>query len=62
MDQKSSISLHVSEMFILLGAFSPETPFTLSVLDSVLYEIQSKEKKGVREKRKKYTFDHFLSN
>ena len=52
-DQNSSISLHVSEMFKLLGAFTPEMPITLSFLDSVLYEIQSKEtKKREREKRK----------
>ena len=56
-DQNSSISLHVSEMFKLLGAFTPETPITLYFLDSVLYEIQNKEtqkkkKKGEREKRK----------
>ena len=56
-DQNSSISLHVSEMFKLLGAFTPEMPITLSFLDSVLYEIQNKEtkkkkKKRVREKRK----------
>ena len=29
-DQNSSISLHVSEMFKLLGAFNPEMPITLS--------------------------------
>ena len=65
-DQNSSISLHVSEMFKLLGAFTPEMPITLSFLDSVLYEIQSKEtKKRERERereKKKYTFGHFLSN
>ena len=62
-DQNSSISLHVSEMFKLLGAFTPEMPITLSFLDSVLYEIQNKEtKEREREKRKKYTFGHFLSN
>ena len=48
--------VHVSEMFKLLGAFTPEMPITLSFLDSVLYEIQNKEtkkkKKRVREKRK----------
>ena len=44
-DQNSSISLHVSEMFKLLGAFTPEMPITLSCLDSVLYEIQNKETK-----------------
>ena len=60
-DQNSSISLHVSEMFKLLGAFTPEMPITLSFLDSVLYEIQNKETKREREK-KKYTFGHFLSN
>ena len=27
-DQNSSISLHVSEMFKLLGAFTPEMPIT----------------------------------
>ena len=42
-DQNSSISLHVSEMFKLLGAFTPEMLITLSFLDSVLYEIQNKE-------------------
>ena len=55
-DQNSSISLRVSEMFKLLGAFTPEMPITLSFLDSVLYEIQNKEtktkKKREREKRK----------
>ena len=54
-DQNSSISLHVSEMFKLLGAFTPEMPITLSFLDSVLYEIQNKEtkkKEREREKRK----------
>ena len=72
-DQNSSISLHVSEMFKLLGAFTPEMPITLSFLDSVLYEIQNKEtlkkkkKKRERERerereKKKYTFGHFLSN
>ena len=67
-DQNSSISLHVSEMFKLLGAFTPEMPITLSFLDSVLYEIQNKEtKKKEREResereKKKYTFGHFLSN
>ena len=73
-DQNSSISLHVSEMFQLLGAFTLETPITLSLLDSVLYEIQNKEtKKRERERerereterdreKKKYTFGHFLSN
>ena len=35
-DQNSSISLHVSEMFKLLGAFTPEMPIALSFLDSVL--------------------------
>ena len=48
-DQNSSISLHVSEMFKLLGAFTPEMPITLSFLDSVLYEIQNKETKRERE-------------
>ena len=65
-DQNSSISLHVSEMFKLLGAFTPEMPITLSFLDSVLYEIQNKEtkkKKREREReKKKYTFGHLLSN
>ena len=65
-DQNSSISFHVSEMFKLLGAFTPEMPITLSFLDSVLYEIQNKEtkkkKKEEREReKKKYTFGH-LSN
>ena len=44
-DQNSSISLHVLEMFKLLGSFYPEMPITLSFLDSVLYEIQNKETK-----------------
>ena len=65
-DQNSSITLHVSEMFKLLGAFAPEMPITLSFLDSVLYEIQNKKtkiKKKKREKKKdRYTFGHFLSN
>ena len=69
-DQNSSISLHVSEMFKLLGAFTPEMPITLSFLDSVLYEIQNKETKKTKKNRererereeKKYTFGHFLSN
>ena len=65
-DQNSSISLHISEMFKLLGAFTLEMPITLSFLDSVLYEIQNKEtkkKKKTREReKKKYTFGHFLSN
>ena len=62
-DQNSSISLHVSEMFKLLGAFTPEMPITLSFLDSVLYEIQNKEKKKrEREREREYTFGHFLSN
>ena len=56
-DQNSSISLHVSEMFKLLGAFTPEMPITLSFLDSVLYEIQNKEtkkkKKREREREKR---------
>ena len=52
-DQNSSISLHVSEMFKLLGAFTPEMPITLSFLDSVLYEIQNKEtKKRERERER----------
>ena len=68
-DQNSSISLHVSEMYKLLGAFTPEMPITLSFLDSVLYEIQNKETKKKKKKKKKkkrerekYTFGHFLSN
>ena len=64
-DQNSSISLHVSEMFKLLGAFTPEMRITLSFLDSVLYEIQNKTKKRETERereKKKYTFGHFLSN
>ena len=52
-DQNSSISLHVSEMFKLLGAFTPEMPITLSFLDSVLYEIQNKETKKKKKKKKK---------
>ena len=58
-DQNSSISLHVSKMFKLLGAFTPEMPITLYFLDSVLYEIQNKEtkkkkkKKGEREREKR---------
>ena len=51
-DQNTSISLHVSEMFKLLGAFTPEMPITLSFLDSVLYEIQNKEKKKRERERK----------
>ena len=51
-DQNSSISLHVSEMFKLLGAFTPEMPITLSFLDSVLYEIQNKETKKKRKKKR----------
>ena len=51
-DQNSSISLHVSEMFELLGAFTPEMPITLSFLDSVLYEIQNKETKKKKKKKK----------
>ena len=58
--------VHVSEMFKLLGAFTPEMPITLSFLDSVLYEIQNKEtkkkKKESEREKKKYTFGHFLSN
>ena len=69
-DQNSSISLHVSKMFKLLGAFTPEMPITLYFLDSVLYEIQNKETKKKKKKKrrererekKKYTFSHFLSN
>ena len=49
-DQNSSISLHVSEMFKLLGAFTPEMPITLSFLDSVLYEIQNKETKKKKKR------------
>ena len=52
-DQNSSISLHVSEMFKLLGAFTPEMHITLSFLDSVLYEIQNKETKEKKKKKKK---------
>ena len=51
-DQNSSISLHVSEMFKLLGAFTPEMPITLSFLDSALYEIQNKETKKKRERER----------
>ena len=51
-DQNSSISLHVSEMFKLTGAFTPEMPITLSFLDSVLYEIQNKETKRERERER----------
>ena len=51
-DQNSSINLHVSEMFKLLGAFTPEMPITLSFSDSVLYEIQNKDTKKEREERK----------
>ena len=51
-DQNSSISLHVSEMFKLLGAFTPEMPITLSFLDSVLYEIQNKETKKNKKKQR----------
>ena len=51
-DQNSSISLHVSEMFKLLGAFTPEMPITLSFLDSVLYEIQNKETKKKKKKER----------
>ena len=72
-DQNSSISLHVSEMFKLLWAFTPDMPITLSFLDSVLYGIQNKEPKKKKKKKKKrerererekkkYTFWHFLSN
>ena len=63
-DQNSSISLHVSETFKLLGAFTPEMPIILFFLNSVLYEIQNKEKKKRERERekKKYTFGHFLSN
>ena len=64
-DQNSSITLHVSEMFKLLGAFALEMPITLSFLDSVLYEIQNKEtkiKKKREKKKDRYTFGHFLSN
>ena len=51
-DQNSSISPHVSEMFKLLGAFTPEMPITLSFLDSVLYEIQNKETKKKKKKKR----------
>ena len=70
-DQNSYISLHILEMFKLLGAFTPEMPITLSFLDSVLYEIQNKETKKKKKKKKKrererekkkFTFGHFLSN
>ena len=52
-DQNSSICLHVSEMFKLLGAFTPEMPITLSFLDSVLYEIQNKETKERERERER---------
>ena len=52
-DQNSSISLHVSEMFKLLGAFTPEMPITLSFLDSVLYKIQNKETKKKKKKKER---------
>ena len=52
-DQNSFISLHVSEMFKVLGAFTPEMSITLSFLDSVLYEIQNKETKKKKKKKKK---------
>ena len=52
-DQNSSISLHVSEMFKLLGSFTPEMPITLSFLDSVLYEIQNKETKKKERERER---------
>ena len=52
-DQNSSISLHVSEMYKLLRAFTHEMPITLSFSDSVLYEIQNKETKKKREREKK---------
>ena len=52
-DQNSSISLHVSEMIKLLGAFTPEMPITLSFLDFVLYEIQNKETKKKKKKKKR---------
>ena len=52
-DQNSSISLHVPEMFKLLGSFIPEMPITLSFLDSVLYEIQNKETKKKKKKRER---------
>ena len=67
-DQNSSISLHVSEMFKLLGAFTPEMPITLSFLDSFFMKFKTKkQKKKERERerereKKKYTFGHFLSN
>ena len=51
-DQNSSISLHVSEMFKLLGAFTPEMPITLSFLDSVLYEIQNRETKKKKKRER----------
>ena len=58
-DQNSSISLHVSEMFKLLGAFTPEMPITLSFLDSVLYEIQNKETKERERERERKEKVHF---
>ena len=51
-DQNSSISHHVSEMFKLLGAITPEMPITLSFLDSVLYEIQNKQTNKERERER----------
>ena len=52
-DQNSSISLHVSEMFKLLGTFTPEMLITLSFLDSVSHEIQNKETKKKKKKRER---------
>ena len=51
-DQNSSIRLHVSEMFRLLGVFTPEMPITLSFLDSVLNEIQNKEAKIINKRER----------
>ena len=58
-DQNSSISLPVSEMFKLLGAFTPEMPITLSFLDSILYEIQNKETKKKKNKKREKEKVHF---
>ena len=43
-DQNSSISLHVSEMFKFLGAFTPEMPITLSFLDTVKKRERERER------------------
>ena len=61
-DQNSSISLHVSEMFKLLGAFIPEMPITLSFLDSVLYEIQNKKKKKKEREKTKILATYYSIN